>query len=251
MNLLLFYPDEIQSEGVAAVTGPRAVNIIKQHEITKTGISLKAGVRGGKIGKALVTTFDINVVGHEKIDFQTSFTEEPPQRNDIEVIIGLPRPQTVKKIIQVATSFGIAAIHFVPFEKTIKSYQSSKIWTSENIENEIMESLQQVCDTCAPNLFRYPTLKEFYSNFVDRLPEFWQQTVVFDSRGAINMNQHSTFKYLIFGPESGFSDSELELFSNRAVTLVSLGQRMLRLEHAVCASLQTYSNTNHSKQLNF
>jgi RsmE family RNA methyltransferase len=239
MNLVLFYPHEVQSDGSIQLTGARAQAVLDQHDIRAVGVTLKAGVRDGRLGRAQVTALADASSEAFSVSFALTLSSEPPARSPIEVVVGYPRPQTVKKIIQVAVSFGIKALHIVPFDKSIKSYQSSKVWMPENLEAELLESLQQVCDTTAPDILRYRSLTDFIKSCNDRAFDFWKHAVVFDARGARALSQEVHTRCIVFGPEAGFSEQELALFTQHNVPLFALGDRMLRLEHAVCAGLQS------------
>jgi RsmE family RNA methyltransferase len=239
MNLVLFYPHEVQSDGSILLTGARAQAVLDQHDIRAVGVTLKAGVRGGRLGRAQVTALSESGSEAARVSFTIALSAEPPARSPLEVVVGYPRPQTVKKIIQIAVSFGIKALHVVPFDKSIKSYQSSKVWLADNLEAELVESLQQVCDTTAPEIHRYRSLSEFINACDARSLDVWKHAVVFDARGTRTLPDKAQTHCIVFGPEAGFSEQELALFATHDVPLFSLGERMLRLEHAVCAGLQS------------
>ena len=244
MNVLLFYPSEtvIKPDTGSRIysvrlTGHRHQYLINRHQITSVGTTVKAGIIGGLLGSATLVSVTADA---SELEFQIDANMLVPPRSKTRMIIGVPRPQTVKKIIQVAASFGVSSIDFVLFEKSIKSYLSSAIWSHESLQVEVLESLEQVADTVAPTIAIHPRAHEFFNEIKNDPLVDQSEKIIFDSIGSVfnrDVNSTDTSYTVAFGPEAGFIDSERALFKEFGFKIHTLGPRMLRLEHAACAAL--------------
>ena len=92
---------------------------------------------------------------------------------------------------------------------------------------------------------KYKKTKDFFEQYCEDQNVNSTSMALFDGRGSnITHAILENTSYLIFGPEAGFSENELSYFESKTIPLVSLGQRMLRQEHALCAGLQLFQ-ANH------
>lgn len=240
MNCLLFYSTECQliedtpksKRFHAVLKGERASYVQKRHEITNVGIQVKCGILDGLMGVAKLENYT-----KDKMEFTLNLTQEPPLSKKTKVVIGIPRPQTVKKIIQVVASFGITEIHFVRFEKSIKSYCYSKVWEKASLDSEILESLEQVCDTSNKDIKKWDNSKDFFKDQFFSWINANKKIYLFDGRMNNLLGKLESECILVFGPEAGFTQKELEYFTELKIDGISLGDRMFRLEHALLYGL--------------
>src|SRR5437879_3101186 len=109
MNLILFEHSETNSP--LPRSDSRAAHILDVLR-RKVGDTIDTGLVDGPRGKATLTAInDVSLV--LTIAWET---QPPPPLAPIALIVGLPRPQTVRKILHAATELGVAALHFVTTE---------------------------------------------------------------------------------------------------------------------------------------
>ena len=248
MNYLLFNNSEVETVNnctLITVSGVRGCYIRDRHQLTKAGTCVKAGICAGKLGSATLLTVSDLETTNPTYTFEGKFEHQPPKKSNISLIVGVPRPQTVKKVIQLAVSYGIQNILFIRMEKTIPSYCESKVWGPDSIQNEIWQSLEQVGDTMMPNVILNKEANYFArSNFSKEILKFdnviacdgsWTKPL--SSLISLNDSERKNFA-MILGPEAGFSDRERQWINDSInIQKVGLGERILRLEHAVGAAL--------------
>ncbi|MGE3982761.1 MAG: 16S rRNA (uracil(1498)-N(3))-methyltransferase, partial [Dehalococcoidia bacterium] len=87
------------------------------------GDSFLAGIVDGLIGRATLRSIDAEALA---IDFEPE--RESPPLDPITLIVGLPRPQTAKKVLHEATAMGVQRIHFVRSDLGERSYAHSPLW---------------------------------------------------------------------------------------------------------------------------
>jgi RsmE family RNA methyltransferase len=68
------------------------------------------------------------------------------------LLIGLPRPQTARKILQEATALGVSALHFVTTERGEPSYADSTLWSSGEWRRHLLTGAAQAFCTRIPEV---------------------------------------------------------------------------------------------------
>ncbi|MDA8962496.1 16S rRNA (uracil(1498)-N(3))-methyltransferase, partial [Congregibacter sp.] len=94
MNLLIVETDELDSNKQLRLSGRRLKHL---NEILKlqAGDKLRVGQLGGQIGVGLVRTIDTQVA---VID--VSLEQEPPAPLPLSVVLALPRPKMLRRILR-------------------------------------------------------------------------------------------------------------------------------------------------------
>ncbi|PCH92113.1 hypothetical protein COB80_00750 [Candidatus Kaiserbacteria bacterium] len=92
----------------------------------------------------------------------------PPKALPLTLIIGLPRPKMLKRIIQTATTMGVKNLYFIHSWKVEKSFWQTPWLKEEKILENCILGLEQGKDTQLPEIH----LKKRFKPFVeDELPE--------------------------------------------------------------------------------
>src|SRR5205814_309293 len=82
------------------------------------------------------------------LDF--TWGDETAPLDEITLIVGLPRPQTARKILEEATALGLKAIHFVATEKGEPGYATSRLWSTGEWRRHLIEGAAQAFTTRLP-----------------------------------------------------------------------------------------------------
>lgn len=229
MNLLLLYPNEL-SAGCAVIDGRRAEHI-RRVQRAAIGDTLRAGILDGSIGSAELLDDD-----GEKIHLRYQAGQQtPPAALSLKLVIALPRPKMVNRLLQAATAMGVKQLVLINSWRVEKSYWNSPQLSDENIRQQLLLGLEQGVDTVLPVVSLEPRFKPFVE---DRLDEFCADSlrlVAHPSGTAscpVGLQQPAT---LVIGPEGGLIDYEVELLQAQGFAPVTLGPRILRVETAVVA----------------
>ncbi|MBR7131786.1 MAG: 16S rRNA (uracil(1498)-N(3))-methyltransferase [Lentisphaeria bacterium] len=233
MNLLLLKDNDFIAPGRVKISDRRFLQL---RDIIKleNGKTFRAGMTGGNIGSATVAEF----TGEYAVMDVAPFTLPPPEPAKITLVCALPRPQTFHKVLHCAITMGVKKIWFIHSRKVEKSYWQSSVLQDEAVDREIQLALEQCGDTIYPEIFYRNRFKPFAE---DEFPLLRADAdaAIFGHPRASEVPENFTGKRLVLlvGPEGGFSDYEVELFSNAGATAVTLGQRVLRTEFATAALL--------------
>ena len=225
MNLLLL-PEGTSNEELE-VTGRQAKHIRRVLR-SKPGDIIRVGVENGLLGTATVLDVQEN-----SARIQVSAHEPPPVGLPIRVIIGLPRPKMLRRIIQMLTSTGVKDIIFTHSYRVEKSYWMSPFLEPESILEQARLGLEQGRDTILPSI----QLKRYFRPFAeDELPSLVKNQRAFVAHPGdfpLCPGPSKEPTTLVVGPEGGFIPWEVDFLQKSGCTPVSFGSRILRVETAI------------------
>lgn len=198
----------------------------------REGDSFDAGVIDGPRGKGVLSK-----IGDSALELAFEWQAEPPPLDPITLVIGLPRPQTARKILNDAAALGVSSIHFVLTDLGDPNYRMSTLWSSGEWRRHLIAGASQAFCTRLPVVTRG---RELASEIA--LAPASSNRIALDNDDAprrfsehgIDRSQPTT---LAIGAERGWSAAERELLRARGFAFVNLGPRVLRTETACVAAL--------------
>jgi len=234
MNIILVEKDDFIENDIVLITDRRANHIKTVHNV-EVGKTLKIGMINGKIGTGvLLESHDQN-----RIVLKTSFSVDPPQKLPVSLLLSLPRPKSLKKALSTAITMGVKVIFLINSARVEKSYWQTPIITNQAELRELsLLALEQAVDTVLPNIY----FKKRFRPFVeDELPTLISGSIPIALHPGIYppLKPYEPEKKvaLAIGPEGGFVPFEIELLQKAGFEIRSMGERILRVENAVTASL--------------
>ncbi|MDQ7085586.1 MAG: RsmE family RNA methyltransferase [Sulfurovum sp.] len=102
------------------------VKHIKEILKSKVGDTLTIGEMGANIGKATISEINSNEILLRDI----TLDKQPPAKLDLTVILALPRPKVLRRLIMDMTSLGVNKIIIVNSYRSEKSYWQSPYSTA-------------------------------------------------------------------------------------------------------------------------
>ncbi len=236
MNIILVDKNDYTDDpDVVRIEGRRFIHIKKVLSPEK-GNFLKCGEVDGLMGTAQVLSMHDNYV-----DLKVSFVDQPPKELRVQVIIALPRPIALKRILQNVTAMGVKRIFIINAERVEKSYWQSSVLENSSINNQLILGLEQARDTVLPELRLCRSFKLFVEN---DLPEIIKGTKAILAHPGSDKVLPSLFegpKTIAIGPEGGFSEYEIEKLSGCGFDMISIGERILKTATAVTALIAKVS----------
>lgn len=227
MNLLLLFPEDMQSDTQAYISG-RHLRHMHETLNVKEGDRITVGLANRQIGRA-----DILELSQDHALLNIDWQKNPPKALPVTLIIALPRPKMLKRIIQTATTMGVKELYFINSWKVEKSFWQSPWLTEEKLLENCILGLEQAKDTVLPNIH----IKKLFKPFVeDELPAISKQSRRILAHPGVDKVCPSGVEEpttLIIGPEGGFTPYEVNKLSECGFETVHLGERILRVETAV------------------
>ena len=251
MNLILLSPpDFLPNTHRAHLTGRRLNHVL---EILKPKLNdtLTVGLENGRVGEGRVVRLEA-----QSLELEVSLTLDPPAKLPVVLCVALMRPIVLRRVFQTAAAMGVPEIHLFHSRRVEKSFWQSTALRESEIREDLILGLEQAKDTGIPTVHLHKRFKPFVE---DVLPGLLEKSKKREARSKKEENVlgivadpsgepfSSCFlpdpscptrpKALILGPEGGFIPYEVEKFKAAGCRVVSLGQRILRVETAVVAML--------------
>lgn len=229
MNLVLLLDGDLVGPGRARLTGRRFAHVRDVHR-AEAGKPLRVGLLGGLKGRGRVTA-----MGEASLDLAFDLDEAPPPKLPLTLLVALPRPKVLNRLVASATSLGVARLVLLNAWRVEKSYWKSPRLEPESLRAQMLLGLEQACDTVLPEL----RLARLFLPFVERdLPALASGSRRLVAHpGAVAACQRAVEGpvTLALGPEGGWIDAEVASLEQAGFEPVSLGPRILRTETAVAA----------------
>jgi len=229
VNLILLFPDDFLDDQRVLLTGRRREHVMHVHRAA-VGDALIVGVAGDRIGSGEVTRID-----DEALEMRVSVKEDPPAPIALTLVLALPRPKVLNRVIAGATSLGVKRIFLINAWRVEKSYWKSPRLSEENLLAQRILGLEQSRDTTLPAI----ELRRLFRPFVeDELPSIARHSLalVAHPTAAAECPRHVAQPVtLAIGPEGGFIEQEIASLERIGFTPVALGPRILRVETAVAS----------------
>jgi RsmE family RNA methyltransferase len=229
VNLLLLQDDDFVDAGRVVLRGRRAAHVHRVHR-AQCGRTLIVGRFGGALGRGRVTRSE-----PEEVELEVVLDRPPPPRLPLTLLIALPRPKTLRRVLQAAATLGVARLVLVNSWRVEKSFWKSPALTPAALRRELCLGLEQGRDTIAPLVETRRLLRPFCERELDALSDGSRRLVAHSDAAAACPRAVAGAITLLLGPEGGFIERELELFARHGFEAVSLGPRPLRVEQALPA----------------
>jgi len=236
VNLLLLQ-DADRKGSDASVSGRRAHHI--KSVLKKTcGDSLIAGIENQ--GYCLAT---IVAISDTTVDLKLGEIT-PASRPLVHVVLAVPRPKALSRIVSAAASFGAQSLTLIGAWRVEKSYFDSPRLTTQRLRDDAVLGAEQGKQVWVPRISVVQGFRRYvedvdpvqFGSFpVDRIALHPGASVTLDA--ALPNQERHRETVLALGPEGGFISSELESWQQAGYALACLQTGPLKTEVALAAAL--------------
>ena len=231
MNLILLRPNDWISENEVLINDHRYVHIIKV-----LGLNVGNSVRVGLIND-LRGTATLKVIQNEFLILNVLLSLLPPPRHPFDLILALPRPKMLRRILRVVAEFGVSNLHLINTARVEKSYWQSPLLHASTLEQALIEGLQRSGDTILPKIHLHHRFRPFVE---DCLSDLCAGRQCWMAHPGVHTNfrpKVSKPAVVMVGPEGGFVPFEISLVQKNNVNFLNLGQRIFSVDTAVSTVL--------------
>jgi len=231
VNLLLLDTADFIADDRVLLRDRRLTHLQQVHR-AEAGEQLRVGRVGGNMGSGQLLRLD----AHEA-ELQVSFDQPPPAKLPVTLLLALPRPKMLRRVLQTVAAMGVPRLVLLNSYRVEKSFWQTPFLEPAAIREQLILGLEQARDTVLPKVIIEKRFKPFVE---DRLPQ-----LAADTLGLVGhpgdfphcpraVTQPVT---LAIGPEGGWIPYEVDKLAAAGLRPVQLGERILRVETAVSALL--------------
>ena len=231
MNLLLLEDGDFVAADRVRLSGRRLTHLNDVHR-AENGDTLRVGRLGGQMGRGQLLQLD-----GASAELQVAFDQPPPAKLPITLLLALPRPKMLKRVLQSVSAMGVPRLVLLNSYRVEKSFWQTPFLEPEAIREQLILGLEQARDTVLPEVIIEKRFKPFVE---DRLPQL--------AAGTLGLTGHpgdypacpravEQAVTLAIGPEGGWIPYEVDKLAEAGLKPVQLGERILRVETAVTALL--------------
>nr|WP_269061503.1 16S rRNA (uracil(1498)-N(3))-methyltransferase [Stutzerimonas kunmingensis] len=210
----------------------RRLTHLQQVHRAEAGEQLRVGRVGGNMGSGQLLRLDAR-----EAELQVSFDQPPPAKLPVTLLLALPRPKMLRRVLQTVAAMGVPRLVLLNSYRVEKSFWQTPFLEPAAIHEQLILGLEQARDTVLPEVIIEKRFKPFVE---DRLPQL--------AAGTLGLVGHpGDFAHcpravtepvtLAIGPEGGWIPYEVDKLAAAGLQPVQLGERILRVETAVSALL--------------
>lgn len=228
MNLILL-PNQSDTTNWLIVQ-PHQVQHIQQHLKLTIGDTVKIGIQNQGRYRCQITD-----IQRDFIQIRPLYPETIPHKIPVTLMVALPRPKALRRLVMDATSLGVEKIVLFHSYHVEKSYWQTPYL--QQLQHYMQLGLEQAGDVFFPEIQLEKRFKPFVE---DRLATWTQHAPTFVAHPYSHVALPFHFNQpcqIMLGAERGFIDYELDLLQKNGCQIVQLGNRILRTETAMTAIL--------------
>lgn len=231
MNLLLLEAADFVADDRVILRDRRLTHLQQVHR-AEAGETLRVGLLGGDMGSGRLLRLDASCA-----ELQVVFDQPPPAKLPITLLLALPRPKMLRRVLQTVATMGVPRLVLLNSYRVEKSFWQTPFLEPVAIREQLILGLEQARDTVLPEVVIEKRFKPFVE---DRLPQLADGTLgLVGHPGDFPTCPRAVTQpvTLAIGPEGGWIPYEVEKLTEAGLAPVQLGDRILRVETAVSALL--------------
>lgn len=230
MNLLLLQPGEPDANGIATLTGRRALHA---HQVLRAvpGQRLAAGLLNGPLGTA-----EVRSCHPDQLVVQVHFDRPAPAADDV-LLLAVCRPKVLLRMLAHAAALGFGQIVLFRSWRVEKSHLQSTAMQPAVQREQLLLGLEQAGRTQLPAVSFQPLFKPFVEDLLPTLP-LPAARFVAHPRDAVDTALLAAGPgpfALALGPDGGFLPYEVAQLAARGFVPIACGSAALRTESALSA----------------
>ncbi|MDO4224156.1 MAG: RsmE family RNA methyltransferase [Acinetobacter sp.] len=243
MNMLLLDDDvELHSQYIV-LKNKRQIQHVTDVLNAQVGEAIKVGWKNGERFVAEILALSVDQIRlspqqqHEQMaaKHDIHFAVQPPAKLPVTLILALPRPKVLRRVIQDSVSMGVEKIVICQSYFVEKSYWQSPIL--QQLDDAIRTGLEQAQDTIVPEIVFEKRFKPFVEDSLAQWITADKPAFVAHPYAEQSLASQAQACFLVIGCERGFTPYEIDLLQRNGCQIRQFGQRILRTETSVAYAL--------------
>ncbi len=234
MNIILFEKGELTG-GSLILRDHRARHIVKVLK-SSSGDVLRVGEIDGDTGRGVVVSIKKKYPFIVELSVTLTPNSNPPVT--IDLLLALPRPIMLKRILSQVTTLGVGQIYLINAKRVEKSFWDAGVVDEAGYRPHLIQGLEQAVDTRLPEISIYRRFKPFVEDVLPGLLHQYSSFVVAHPDSTNTLSRCLTGRGRVLygiGPEGGWVHFEVKKFREAGMNCFSTGPRILKVDTAVVA----------------
>ena len=233
MNLILIDPQEVAQEQV--ILEDRRREHIRKILRSQVGDTVRVGIVNGLLGRGVI--LELN---RERVVLRLTLDTPPPPPPTTDLILALPRPIMLRRVLAQATTLGVGRIFLINAKRVEKSFFNASLLQEEFYKEFLYQGLEQAGDTRLPTVHLFQRVRPFVEDHLPELARACPLRLIAHPDTPAYLWEHAAPPLrqrvlLAIGPEGGWVDFELGQFQAQGFLPFTLGPRILRVDTALPA----------------
>lgn len=229
MNLLLLEDADFVGADRVILRDRRLTHLQEVHR-AESGDSLRVGRIGGLMGTGQIVRLEAN-----EAELQISLEQAPPEKLALTLLLALPRPKMLRRVLQTVASMGVPRLILLNSYRVEKSFWQTPFLEPAAIREQLILGLEQSRDTVLPDVRIEKRFKPFVEDHLAQICAGTLGLVGHPGQYPACPRAVDGPVTLAIGPEGGWIPYEVEKLAEAGLQPVQLGERILRVETAVTA----------------
>lgn len=233
MNCLII--DDLPGKDVYRISEDCVRRVFRDISRLEKGKSIKIAFLGGDRGSA-----EVVAVTSQHIDVKIVSLQPSLPLLHIDLVVGLSRPQTTKKVIQAGGMAGVRSLHLVHTANGEKSYKDATLLREDGLKVEIVKALEQIWQGTYPQIYVHQNFRYFQKNTLQTFTEHRRKLIAVPENEMLRADliaEPVDSIVVAVGPEAGWNEAEVSAFEEAGFRKIGLGRRTVRVELAVAMVL--------------
>ncbi|MFZ9148269.1 16S rRNA (uracil(1498)-N(3))-methyltransferase [Vulcanococcus sp.] len=231
MNIILLNQADWIDEQTVVLRDRRAEHIRTVLK-SQIGDSLRVALLHGDCGQGVVRALEA-----EAVTLQVELGEPPPPRHRFDLVLALPRPKMLRRMLRQCAEFGVQHLHLINSARVEKSYWQSPLLHTDRLFEALKAGLERSKDSLPPRVHFHRRFRPFVEDELSQLcggRPCW----ITDPSGPQSLAEAAAGPAVVMiGPEGGFVPFEVELAESVIAQRVHLGSRILSADTALTTVL--------------
>lgn len=232
MNLLLLHQHDHWLDQDTVVIRDQRAEHIRSVLRASPGQTLRVGRVDGLKGTGTIEAMDANGVV-----LQVSLSEPALPRHRFDIVLALPRPKMLRRILRTVAEFGVANLHLINTARVERSFWQTPLLQPSKLSEALQAGMERACDTVQPQVHLHKRFRPFVE---DQLPGLCGERSCWITEMGASMALSETPPHqamVMIGPEGGFVPFEIDLATSVIAQPVHLGERILSVDTALTTAL--------------
>lgn len=235
MNIIIIEQNEITNDVIRL--SDRRADHVRDVLHSSPGDTLKIGILNGPTGVGTVES-----INHQYIQLRLAQLKETPPARQIDLILALPRPIMLKRILTQAVTLGVDRIYLINANRVEKSFFQTALLAKENYLPLLIQGLEQAMITRMPEVSIHKRFRPFIEDILPIVSK--NNSIKITAHPEARLKLHEVIPsrsegniLLAVGPEGGWNDFEIEKFKQAGFQIFTMGPRILKVDTAIIALL--------------